>query len=139
VNASWGLGLAVVGGEVTPDDFLVSKITREVVRSTINDKHVEHVPDPAGGGTIEREVEAERRLAPSLDEAQLAALADLAKTVQRHFGSHQDVEWALDRDGTLHVLQARPVTTLSQAEPTPRQPVSAMTLLMGTFGAGQNA
>jgi pyruvate,water dikinase len=138
INASWGLGLAVVGGEVTPDDFLVSKITREVVRSTINDKHVEHVPDPAGGGTVEREVEAERRSAPSLDEAQLAQLADLAKTVQRHFGSHQDVEWALDRDGALHVLQARPVTTLGEA-PGEQPAQSAMSLLMGTFGAGEKS
>jgi pyruvate,water dikinase len=138
VNASWGLGLAVVGGEVTPDDFLVSKITREVVRSTINDKHVEHVPDPDGGGTVEREVDADRRSAPSLDEAQLAELVDLAKTVQRHFGSHQDVEWALDRDGALHVLQARPVTTLAEPEPQ-EKPASAMSLLMGTFGAGQKS
>jgi pyruvate,water dikinase len=138
VNASWGLGLAVVGGEVTPDDFLVSKITREVVRSTINDKHVEHVPDPAGGGTVEREVDAERRRAPCLDEGQLAELADLAKTVQRHFGSHQDVEWAIDREGRLHVLQARPVTTLGQAPPAaPAQ--SAMSLLMGTFGASSKS
>jgi pyruvate,water dikinase len=138
VNASWGLGLAVVGGEVTPDDFLISKITREVVRSTINDKHVEHVPDPAGGGTVEREVEADRRSAPSLDAGQLAELADLAKTVQRHFGGHQDVEWALDRDGALHVLQARPVTTLGEAPATPPAQ-SAMSLLMGTFGAGQKS
>ena len=142
VNASWGLGLAVVGGEVTPDDFLVSKITGEVVRSTINDKHVEHVPDPAGGGTIEREVDAARRNVACLDAVQLTELAALAKTVQRHFGSHQDVEWALDRDGVLHVLQARPVTTLPQPptdKPEAQQPASAMSLLMGTFGAGQRS
>jgi pyruvate,water dikinase len=108
------------------------------VRSAINDKHVEHVPDPAGGGTVEREVEADRRRAPSLNEGQLAELVDLAKTVQRHFGSHQDVEWALDRDGALHVLQARPVTTLSEPEPQ-EKPASAMSLLMGTFGAGQKS
>ncbi len=45
VNASWGLGLAVVGGEVTPDDYLVSKVTREVVREHIHAKDVEYVPD----------------------------------------------------------------------------------------------
>ena len=41
VNASWGLGLAVVGGEVTPDDYLVSKVTREVVREHVHAKHIE--------------------------------------------------------------------------------------------------
>ncbi len=59
--------------------------------------------------------------------------------MQRHFGSHQDVEWALDREGALHVLQARPVTTLPAAEPAAQQPASAMSLLMGTFGAGQRS
>ena len=57
VNASWGLGLAVVGGEVTPDDYLVSKVTREVVRAKVNDKHHEYVPDPNGRGAILRDVE----------------------------------------------------------------------------------
>src|SRR5262249_42862745 len=45
VNASWGLGIAVVGGETTPDDYLVSKITGEVVRQTISSKEIEYVPE----------------------------------------------------------------------------------------------
>ena len=58
LNASWGLGIAVVGGEVTPDDYLVSKVTGEVVRRTLSDKHVEYVPDAAGRGTVGVEVPA---------------------------------------------------------------------------------
>ena len=61
INASWGLGLAVVGGEMTPDDYLVSKVTGEVVRRTVNAKDVEYVPDAAGRGTVRVEVPAERR------------------------------------------------------------------------------
>ena len=56
LNASWGLGIGVVGGELTPDDYLVSKITGEVVRRTVSTKHVEYVPDPAGRGTVRMEV-----------------------------------------------------------------------------------
>ena len=48
INASWGLGLAVVGGEVTPDDYLVSKVTGEVVKQTVSDKAVEYVPGDDG-------------------------------------------------------------------------------------------
>ena len=48
INASWGLGLAVVGGEVTPDDYLVSKVTGEIVKQTVNDKAVEYVPADDG-------------------------------------------------------------------------------------------
>src|SRR3970282_2111373 len=61
LNASWGLGIAVVSGELTPDDYLVSKITGEVVRQTVSTKHVEYVPDAAGRGTVRVEVAAEER------------------------------------------------------------------------------
>src|SRR5919201_3609593 len=67
VNASWGLGLAVVGGEVTPDDYLVSKVTREVVRQTVSSKTVEYVHGDTGAVSVE--VDADRRDAPCLDEA----------------------------------------------------------------------
>src|SRR5215213_1144408 len=50
VNASWGLGLAVVGGEVTPDEYRVSKVTREVLHRSVGPKEIEYVPDPDGPG-----------------------------------------------------------------------------------------
>ncbi len=133
VNASWGLGIAVVGGETTPDDFLVSKVTGEVVRRTVNAKEIEYVPDPAGRGAVRVEIPAERREEPCLDEAGLAALVEIAKRVERHFGSHQDIEWAIARDGSLLVLQSRPVTTSKPA--APKLSESAISLVMGTFGA----
>ena len=61
INASWGLGLAVVGGEVTPDDYLVSKVTREVVREHIHTKHVEYVPDRGARGAVRQPVPDARR------------------------------------------------------------------------------
>ena len=134
INASWGLGLAVVGGEVTPDDYLVSKVTGEVVAERVHAKSVEYVPDPAGGGTVVMEVPPERASAPSLESEQLAALLELAARVQRHFGSHQDIEWAIDRDGELFVLQARPVTAVRKSETKPA-PADALSLVMKTFGA----
>jgi len=138
VNASWGLGLAVVGGEVTPDEYLVSRVTREVVRQTISAKHVEYRPAGDGGGTVAVPVAEERRSEPSLGEEQLAALVDVARVVQRHFGGHQDVEWAIAPDGTLFVLQSRPVTATGApkddgAEPAP---ASALSMVMSRFGAG---
>ena len=76
INASWGLGLAVVGGEVTPDDFLVSKVTREVVREHVHAKEVEYVPDERGRGAVRREVPEERREVACLDAAALEALVE---------------------------------------------------------------
>jgi pyruvate,water dikinase len=138
INASWGLGLAVVGGEVTPDDYLVSKVTREVVRAQVNDKHHEYVPDPDGVGAVRIDVPADRRSARCLDENALAALVDVAKRVERHFGSRQDIEWAIAR-GTpapegLYLLQSRPVTGVAGPEPK-LAPSSAIAAVMNTFGA----
>jgi pyruvate,water dikinase len=137
INASWGLGLAVVGGEVSPDDYLVSKVTREVVRERIEHKHVEYVPDPDGHGTVEVEVEAARQDKPCLDHDALAALVDLARRVERYFGCHQDIEWAIARatqppEG-LFVVQSRPVTGVHR--PAKSAPADAMSLVMSTFGA----
>jgi pyruvate,water dikinase len=137
VEASWGLGIAVVGGETTPDDFLVSKVTGEVVRRTINVKEIEYVPDAAGRGTVRVAVPEERRGEPCLHDDHLAALVDVARRVERHFGSRQDVEWALARGrplpDALVVLQARPVTTVPERAPTLSG--SALSLVLETFGA----
>jgi phosphoenolpyruvate synthase/pyruvate phosphate dikinase len=137
VDASWGLGTAVVSGEITPDHYLVSKVTGELVRRTVHPKPVEHVPHASGGGTVRREVPRERRDVPCLDDDALAALVGVAQNVERHFGSHQDVEWALARGrvepGGVHVLQARPVTGLPEKVPKPTG--SALALVLSTFGA----
>ncbi len=139
INASWGLGLAVVGGEVTPDDYLVSKVTREVVREQVHHKPVEYVPDPRGNGAVEVEVAAERRDAPCLDKPALAELVGLARRVERYFGSHQDIEWAIAREARppdgLFVVQSRPVTGVRERAKS--APADAMSLVMSTFGAGR--
>jgi pyruvate,water dikinase len=133
VNASWGLGLAVVGGEVTPDDFLVSKVTKEVVREHIHSKDVQYVPDAGGRGAVRVDVPEERRGVACLDAAALVALVDVASRIERYFGSHQDVEWVIARDGGLFVVQSRPVTAVQKPAGTPAA-TSAMALVMSAFG-----
>jgi pyruvate,water dikinase len=132
VNASWGLGLAVVGGEVTPDEYRVSKVTGEVLQRSVGPKEIEYV---AGAeGPERRDVEAARREAACLGDERLAELVSLAKRIEGHFGGHQDIEWALEGDGELFVVQSRPVT-VAPRQAAPAQ--SAMQLVMGTFGANR--
>ncbi len=135
VNASWGLGLAVVGGEVTPDDFLVSKVTREVVREHVHPKEVQYVPDAGGSGAVRVAVPDERRDVRCLDQPALERLLDVARRVERHFGCHQDIEWALAKGDDLFVVQTRPVTAVAKKSPKPKAQ-DAMSLIMNTFGAG---
>jgi pyruvate, water dikinase len=139
INASWGLGLAVVGGEVTPDDYLVSKVTREVVRRHVHAKEIEYVPDARGSGAVRVDVPEERRELPCLDEPALEALVEVGRRVERYFGSAQDIEWAIAKGAelpsSLYVLQSRPVTATA-GQKRESAPVSALSLVMGTFGAG---
>jgi phosphoenolpyruvate synthase/pyruvate phosphate dikinase len=134
INASWGLGLAVVGGEVTPDDFLVSKVTREIVREHVHAKQVEYVPDAGGRGAVRQAVSADRQDVRCLDADSLGALVDVGRRVEKHFGAHQDIEWALARgNGELFVVQSRPVTAVPKREHKP-PPASAIAAVMSTFG-----
>jgi pyruvate,water dikinase len=133
INASWGLGLAVVGGEVTPDDYLVSKVTRELVRENVSVKEVEYVPGESGAVRVD--VDEARRGQRCLDADSLAALVDVGRRVERYFGARQDIEWAIARDGELFVVQSRPVTGIAKPQDDAAKPASAMSLLMSTFGA----
>ncbi len=138
IDASWGLGLGVVGGEVTPDQYLVSKVTGEVVRRSVSAKHVEYRADPSGHGTVCVPVDEARQSEACLDDAQLAALVDVARRVQKYFGAHQDVEWALaSDDAALFVVQSRPVTATGakKDDAAAEKPASALSLVMSKFGA----
>jgi pyruvate, water dikinase len=133
VNASWGLGLAVVGGEVTPDEYRLSKVTGELLGRTVSTKDVQYVAGESGGA-VRVDVPDEQRKEPCLDDARLEALVEVGQRVERHFGSHQDIEWAIDGEGELFLLQSRPVT-VRRAKPASPRSRSAMDLVMDTFGA----
>jgi pyruvate, water dikinase len=123
IDASWGLGESVVSGLVTPDNFVVEKVLMQVQKRKISDKGFEIVADAKARHTAERVVEADRRTAPSLTDAQVIAVAQLARTLEKAMGCTQDVEWAISREGELLALQSRPETVWSQKKPS-TQPFS---------------
>ena len=109
IEGAWGLGSAVVSGEVTPDRWVIGKITGEISVRDISDKHARQVPAP-GGGIHEVENEAVIATQPCLTDDQLMALREIGRKVERHYGKPQDIEWALDEAGALFLLQSRPET-----------------------------
>lgn len=115
INASYGLGEAIVSGLVTPDTFVVEPESGRVVERRIGHKHVELVYG-SGGGVAELPVDAKRAGRPALDDDQLARLADLGERIEEHFGAPQDVEWAL-AEGRPFVLQSRPITAIGDVPP----------------------
>ena len=124
---------------MTPDEYRVSKVTREVLRPARRTEGDRVRPDPKGSGAVR---DPGRRRAPERSlprRGGLADLVDVARRVESHFGGHQDIEWAISRKGVepggLFLLQARPVTaTGSKPQPQPKSG-SAIDLVMGTFGA----
>jgi pyruvate,water dikinase len=135
IEGAWGLGSAVVGGEVTPDRWVLGKITGEITVRDISDKHVEH-RRAREGGVESVEVDAARRREPCLDDAQLERLRQVARQVERHYGCAQDIEWAIDARGDLLLLQSRPETVWSakEAAPAARPAADPLSHVMSIFG-----
>ena len=110
IDASPGLGEAVVSGAVNPDHYVVDALTGRVLERKPGDKKVAVRAVP-GGGT--RTIEAPDAAAGEcLDDAQATALARLGRQAEQYFGAPQDIEWAIDGSGTLWLTQSRPITTL---------------------------
>lgn len=111
INASWGLGEAIVSGIVTPDEYIVRHKTLKVLERTLGSKLVMTVRNPdTGVGTVERHVEEARARAFTFDDEQVAELADLGRRIQAAYDDlPQDIEWAY-AGGRFYVLQARPIT-----------------------------
>jgi pyruvate,water dikinase len=110
IEASWGLGEAVVAGLVVPDTYRIDR-AGEVLERTPGLKRtaIRSLPD---GGTVEQDVPAELTEKLSLDDAQLEQMHQLARRCEEVYGRARDVEWAFS-DGTLYLLQCRAVTTSS--------------------------
>ena len=116
VNASFGLGEAVVGGQVTPDTFIVDRATLETRETIIGTKEQMIVSDGDQGTRLEAIEEGDRGQSSLSDEA-IKELATLALKAEAQFnGVPQDIEWAIS-GGKLHMLQSRPITNL------PPQPI----------------
>jgi rifampicin phosphotransferase len=109
LDASPGLGEAVVSGAVNPDHFTVRHTDGTVVERRAGDKRVV-VRSAAAGGT--EVVDTGGFAGLCLTDAQVLELVALGRRVSAHYGAPQDIEWSLDRDGSFRLLQTRPITTL---------------------------
>ncbi|NLK44045.1 MAG: phosphoenolpyruvate synthase [Tissierellia bacterium] len=117
INASWGLGEAVVSGTVTPDEYLINKNSKEVIERHIAEKNIMIVKKKDGVGTEEVKVAdyigEEYVNSQCLSDEEIMVLVDYGLKIEELYGSHQDIEWGFDKDTKkLYILQSRPITTL---------------------------
>jgi pyruvate,water dikinase len=118
INASWGLGEAVVGGGVTPDTLTLDKVGQVISRDT-TEKLVQTVR--VNGGTQEQPVPENLRNVPVLSDKQASELSQMGLRTQELYGMPMDIEWTL-ADGEFAIVQARPITALPQPEiPLPNE------------------
>ncbi len=112
VNASFGLGEAVVSGEVTPDTYIVDRATRTPKETVIGAK--EQMTVSAGTqGTRMEDVSASERDHACLSDDMVKELTETALAVEKLYdGVPQDIEWGFSADGSLSLLQSRPITNL---------------------------
>src|SRR6478672_10244916 len=121
IEASWGLGEAVVAGLVIPDTYRIAR-DGQVLERTAGRKQIA-IRSVATGGTVEEKIACDRAEQLCLDDKQLDELARLALRCEEVYGLARDIEWAF-ADGTLYLLQCRAVTTGSSKEKDP-EPVAA--------------
>lgn len=137
IEGAWGLGSAVVGGEVTPDRWVIAKITGDISVRDISEKLIQHVPIREGGGIRDEQVPDDKRRAACLSDDELQALRTIGRKVERHYGRPQDIEWAVERDtNKILLLQSRPETVWSskEAAPVARPADNPLSHVMSIFG-----
>ncbi len=109
LSASWGLGEAIVGGEVEPDQWVINKKNGEVVSEYIAEKKVMTISKESGIDLID--VKEKRQNEITLNEGERNELLNLALKVEDYFGFPQDIEWAFE-NGRFYLVQTRPITSL---------------------------
>jgi pyruvate,water dikinase len=115
IDASYGLGEAIVSGQVEPDHYVVDPSAWRITGHKLGAKALAIVPR-AGGGTDQIARGGDTQ---ALDDAQILELARTAGRIAAHFGTPQDIEWAW-AEGRLYILQSRPITSLYPLPETPR-------------------
>jgi len=131
IEGTWGLGSALVAGEVNPDSFTVSKVTGEITGRRVGAKLRLHAVLPDAAGVTALAMPAGLRGRACLTDDEARTLAQVARRVEEHFGSPQDIEWALLGDDPafppLHgeladrivLLQSRPETVWAARDRAP--------------------
>ncbi|MCR4807680.1 MAG: phosphoenolpyruvate synthase [Lachnospiraceae bacterium] len=112
INASYGLGEAVVSGIVSPDEYILSRDGR-IIKKVIGSKEVKIIYDPENRGTMQVPVDENERSRAVIDDKTLAELVAEGLRIEEHYGHPMDIEWAM-KDGRICILQARSITTIKE-------------------------
>lgn len=126
VEAGWGLGELIVGGEVTPDHYVIDPVGPKIVLKKVSRQDVSLIrQEGAAGGNRRVEVPANLREAPKLTDPQLFRLVSLGQVIASHYRRPMDIEWCFEA-GEFFIVQARPITTGQSPSPSGSSGASAV-------------
>lgn len=142
INASYGLGEAVVSGIVTPDEYIIDKKTKKVIEKNIAEKEYMVIKNEDGVGTrvvnVKDILGADAVNAEALSPKELDTLVERGLKVEKLYGSVQDTEWGFDRDTKeFYFLQSRPITTLGDKEEKEEKLITLVKGLPASPGIGR--
>jgi pyruvate,water dikinase len=110
IEAGFGLGEAIVSGQITPDSYIVEKETWSILDINVSEQGKGLFRSPAGGNEW-KTFSAEEGSKQKLTGKQIIGLAKLIVQIEKHYGFPCDIEWAIESD-EMFITQSRPITTL---------------------------
>lgn len=115
IEAGFGLGEAIVSGQVTPDSYVIEKEPRKIIDTIISTQTEALYKNPNGGGNKWKTIHEPKASSQVLSEEQILQLSELIIRIEKHYGFPCDIEWAYEK-GLFYIVQSRPITTLLNSD-----------------------
>jgi rifampicin phosphotransferase len=122
IDASFGLGEAIVSGMVSADLYKVK--AGKIIHKNVSEKKIAIYSLPEGG-TVKKDLPPDQQTKQALTDSQILRLAELGKRIEKHFGSPQDIEFCME-NGEIFIVQSRPITSLYPLPDIPQEPLRVM-------------
>ena len=114
IEAGYGLGEAIVGGEVTPDTYKVDKNTMKVKKKRISTQKWKYTKDPKDGHTVKVDIPDEKQKLQKIDDRRVSEVAEIGRQIEIHYDKPMDMEWCIE-DNKVYIVQARPITAVGDS------------------------
>ena len=108
IEAGYGLGEAIVGGEVTPDTYVVDKAKRNIIKKIVSSQSWKYIRGPKGG-VVKEDMPEDMVKAQKIPDKRVSEIAEIGRQIEIHYDKPMDMEWCVEND-KVYIVQARPIT-----------------------------